>query len=236
MNVDKAGDNKRKCAEVDLLSNKRTCLSPSVTEDDSSVALLPSSIHDSPAMPVPFSSHDPSVTPPQSSLDDDPHPSSHEHPATPPQSSSKDLVSSPTSHDPPTTPPVSHPSLCDGPAASCQSEQVDTLTHKSHNSTTMSPNLHDSLIKLHSSSHDTIPSHLEKDDIPLQHDCTISVLPDSPTPPLLTADDEQDQLEFSDPTVDIINTQLNRQITDVQRFLKTDRLKRTKVPDTNTVQ
>ena len=208
-------DNKRKCKD-DLLSNKKICLSPSITQDD---PLLPSTVHDSPAMPVPSSSHDPLATPPQSSSHDIDlpmkvlHSSPHEQPATPPQFSSKDLVSSPSSHNLPATPPGSH----DMPL---QPNPVDKTAHP--DSGTMPPKLHDTSIKSHPRSHD-----------PDKHDGSLLDNCDSGSPPLVNTE-QQDQLEFIDPPVDIINTQLNQQITKVQHFLKSDRLKRTKLPDTNT--
>ena len=205
-------DNKRKCKEDDSLNNKKICLSPSITQDD---ALLPSIVHDSPAMPVPSNSHDPSATPPQSSSRDLKvlHSSPHEQPATPPHSSSKDLVLSLSSHDLPATPPGSH----DTPL------QVDKTVHPiPHDSGTTPPKLHDTSIKSDPRSHD-----LDKHDGSLLDNC------DSSSPPLVNIE-QQDELEFIDPAVDIINTQLNQQITEVQHFLKSDRLKRTKLPNTNT--
>ena len=207
-------DNKRKCKEDDLPSNKKMCLSPSIIQDDNLTALIPSAVHDSPSMPVPSSSHDPSVTPPQSSSHDAPvkvHTSPHERPATPPQSSAKDLVSSPSSHHL----LASH----DGSSMPLQPNPVNSATHPvSHDSTATPPKLQAS----HSGSHD-----LDKHDGSLLDDSL------STSPPLLNAK-QQDQLEFGDP--DIINTQLNQQISEVQHFLKSDRLKRTKLPDTNNVQ
>lgn len=210
--------NKRKCKD-DLPSNKKICLSPSITQDD---ALLPSTIHDTPAMPVPSSSHDPLATPPQSSSHDlkELHSSPHEQSATPPQSSSKDLVSYPSSHDLPATPPGSHDT-----SMALQPNPVDKTIHPiSHDSGTTPPKLHDTSIKSHPRSHD-----LDKHDGSFLDNC------DSGSPPLVNTE-QQDQLEFIDPAGDIINTQLNQQITEVQQFLKSDRLRRTKLPDTNNVQ
>lgn len=220
-------DNKRKkCAEDDLLSNKRVCLSPSITE-------LPSVIHDSPAMPVPSSSHDLSVISPQSSSGDLPvkllHP---EHPTTTSlHSSSKDLISSPSSHDLPATPPGSHPDVSNIPL---HSDPVDSVASHltSHDSAAILPHLHGASVNPHSSSCDAVPSSLDRCDASLQHNSPTGLLSTSPSP----TTEQQDQLEFSDPVNDIINTQLNHQITEVQHFLKTDRLKRTKLPDTNTIQ
>ena len=215
--VEKADESKH--VEDDSPSSKRICLSPSVTK-------LPSSIHDSPAMPVPSSSHDPSVASPQSSSGDlsvKLHSSPQEHPATPLNSSSKDFVSSPSSHDLPATPPKS---LHD--ASIIQSKPVN-----SHDSAATPPQSHDSSDKPHFSSYHMIPACSGVcDDASLPSNCQTTLSPNSPPP----ATEQQDQLEFSDPTSDIINTQLNQQITDVQHFLKTDRLKRTKLLDTNTVQ
>lgn len=211
--VEIADDSKH--VEDDMPSSKRICLSPSITQ-------LPSSIHDSPAMPVPSSSHDPSVASPQSSSGDLPvklQSSPQEHPATPLNSSSKDSVSSPSSNDLPATPPKSlHASI----------KPVN-----SHDSAATPPQSHNSSDKPHSSPHDTIPTCSGvHEDTSLPSNCQTGSSPNSPPPAI----EQQDQLEFSDPTSDIINTQLNQQITDVQHFLKTDRLKRTKLLDTNTVQ
>lgn len=223
----------------DLPNNKRMCLLPSITQDDNLTVLLPSSVHDSPAMPVPSSSHDPPATSQSSSGDllvKFPYPSSHEHPATPPQSNLKDLVSSPSSHDLLATPPGS-PSLKDVSNGSSQDNNPNVELAPPdpvlHDSSATSPNLHDP-IKPHCSSHDTIPSYLNEHNtsIPLggNHDSFAAAgLSNLPLP----STKQQDQLQFSDPTIDIINTQLNKQITEVQHFLKTDRLKRTRLPNTN---
>ena len=247
-------DNKRKCTENDLPNNKKMCLSPSVTQDDNLTALLPSMVQDSPAVPVPSSSCDPSVMPPQSISCDAPvkvhRPSPHERQTTPPLlkdfPSSHDLpIIPPGSHDVSTKPlqpsvlkPIAHPILHDSSSPSSHdlpttppgsqdiSNMPNPVNPTAHDSAATPPNLHDASVKSHSSSRD-----VDEHNTSLPNDCDTSLL--STSPPLLST---KEQLEFSDPAVDIINTQLNQQITEVQHFLKTDRLKRTKLPDTNNVQ
>ena len=226
--------------EDDSPSSKRICLSPSVTK-------LPSSLHDSPAMPMPSSSHDISVVSPQVCSGDLPvklHSSSQEHAVSPLHSSSKDFVSSPSPHDVPATPPKSGFNLHDAsiPSPPNSHDLLATPPEFFHDPSIITPNpvdLHDSpsqshdpTVQSHSSSCNTIPacSNMCDASLPSSYITTLS------SSSLPTATEQQDQLEFTDPTSDIINTQLNQQITDVQHFLKTDRLKRTKLPDTNTVQ
>jgi len=219
----------------DLPNSKRICLLPSIGQDENTTVLLPSSVHDSPALPVPSSSHDPPATSQSSSGDlpvELPHSSSHEHPDTLPQSDLKDLVSSPSSHDLLATPPKS-PSLKDVSNTSSQgNHNVDELIPP--DSAATPPNFHDP-VNPHSSSHDVIPSCLDEHNTSLPQDddhdspASVSNLP-------LPSAKQQDQLQFSDPTSDIINTQLNRQITEVQHFLKTDRLKQTKLPNLNNLE
>lgn len=222
-------DNKRTHREDDLPSNKRVCLSPS--NDHNLTAPLPSIVHDSPAMPVFSSSHDSPVTSSPQLSSRDVHASSCDHPATPLQSNTNDSVSSPNSHDVLATPPGSHPSLHDAPTVPLQPNPVDLITAHpiSHDSAATPPSLHDASIKSPSDSHDTtVPTCLEKcDSLPCNENSPTRLLPDSASSPLL-ATEQQDLLEFSDPINDIINTQLNQQITRVQYFLNADRPKQDK--------
>ena len=217
-------NSKRKCTEDDLPNNKRTCLSPSIISPSSTEQ--PSSMHDSPAMPVPSSSHDPSVVSPPSISDDLPvkllNTSSHEHPDSPLNSSLNDPTSPPSSHDLLTTPSSLH-------VSTIQSSPVDSSHLASHDPTATPHHVCDASIKPDTSSHDTMPSCLGGCDASQPHNSPTGLSSNSPVTT------KQDQLEFSDLTSDIINTQLNQQIIEVQHFLKSDRLKRTKLPDINTI-
>ena len=214
---------KRKCMEDHSSSNKKICLSPSITQVDAS---LPSELHDSPAMPVPSSSHDPLVTTPQSNSNDVPIkvPDPNEDPAIPPRSNLINPILSPSSHNHPATLPESHDVSTMPLQFSPTNPNPPVTPPESHDPATTPPHIHDASVKSQSSPQD---GHF-----PHNHDPT-SVMIISASPPLIT---DHDQLEFGEPAGDIISTQLNQRINEVQHFLKTDRLKRTKLPDTNDVQ
>ena len=193
---------------------------------------------------MPSSSHDISVVSPQACSGDLPvklHSSLQEHTVSPLHSSSKDFVLSPSSHNVPATPPKSDFNLPDAsiPSPPNSHDLLATPLESFHDPSIITPNpvdSHDSpsqsTVQSHSSPSNTIRACSNMCDASLSSSY-ITTLSSSSLP---TAIEQQDQLEFTDPTSDIINTQLNQQITDVQHFLKTDRLKRTKLSDTNTVQ
>ena len=213
-------------------NNKKICLSPSITQVDAS---LPSEPHDSAAMPVPSSTHDPQVKTPQSNLDDVPMkiPDPSEDPAMPSQSSLKDPILSPNSHDHPATLPESHDvSTVPFNPTNPDHHNPPATPPVSHDPATRSLHIPDVSVKSQSNPHNVpLPHNIS---LPHNHDPnSLTII--SASPPLLITE-EQDQLEFGEPAGNIINTQLNQQINEVQHFLKIDRLKRTKLPDTNDVQ
>ena len=198
-------------------------------------------------MPMPSSSHDISGVSPQACSGDLPvklHSSPQEHAVSPLHSSSKDFVSSPSSHNVPAMPPKSDFNLHDAsiPSPPNSHDLLATPPESFHGPSIITPNpvdshdspsqSHDPTVQSHSSPCNTIPA------CPNMCDASSYIITTLSSSSLPTATEQQDQLEFTDPTSvsDIINTQLNQRITDVQHFLKTDRLKRTKLPDTNTVQ
>ena len=168
--------------------------------DGSSVTPPSSSVHDSPDKPLPPTSHDCSATPPQSIHD-----------------SLTNETISPTINDICLSPVIAtadHPSPT-LPSILQESPAVEFLPSTSCDPPDMP-------------SHDipATPPHSVKD--PSQDNMQTSPATPSQsehTPPLLT-NSSHDQLQFNDP--DIINTQLNYQISEVKNFLKTDNLKLTK--------
>ena len=162
-------------------------------DEDCPSVTLPSSVHNSPDKPLPSSSHDYSATPPQSI---------HEPTIETTSPTVNKICLSPvvaSTDNPSTTPPsivVESPAAEPLPSSSCDHPNTPSC-----------------------STHDipATPSQSAKD--PCRNMQTSPATSDPPqehTTPLLTS--SHDQLQFNDP--EIINTQLNYQISEVKNFLK----------------